>query len=45
MRSSIPLLAESRRILWVVGLRRSSHAAVVPATRRVLEVKVMTESE
>jgi tRNA(Ile)-lysidine synthase len=45
MRSSIPLLAESRRILWIVGLRRSSHAAVVPATRRVLEVKVMTESE
>lgn len=37
-RTAIPLLFAGDTLLWVVGIRRSAHAKVTPATRRVLKV-------
>jgi len=35
-RRNWPLLLAEREILWVCGLRRSSHAPVTPSTKRIL---------
>jgi tRNA(Ile)-lysidine synthase len=45
MRGCIPLLTDTERVLWVVGLRRSSHAVVVDGTRTILVVRVTPEGE
>lgn len=37
-RADIPLLFAGEALLWLVGIRRSAHAPVTPATRRVLKV-------
>jgi len=41
LRRQIPLLVKNEEILWVLGLRRGQAAAVVPQTRRILEVTVL----
>lgn len=43
LRGSIPLLTEVQRVLWIAGIRRSSHAAVAATTRRILEVSIVPE--
>lgn len=40
-RRILPLLIGGKEILWVVGIRRSSHAPVTGDTRRVLKVEVV----
>jgi len=42
-RTDVPVLEDRERILWVVGARRSSHAAVTHFTRLVLFVEVSRE--
>lgn len=42
-RESVPILTDADRILWVVGVRRSSHAAVEPATQHTLVIEIQKE--
>jgi len=41
LRRKIPLLVKQGEILWVPGIRRGRTAAVLPETRRILEVSVV----
>jgi tRNA(Ile)-lysidine synthase len=43
MRNSVPILTDRERILWVVGVRRSSHAIVSRDTRCVIVMEVLQE--
>ena len=45
LRRTIPLLVKGEEILWVPGIRRGQGAPVLPGTRRVLEVSLVSESE
>jgi|GEM_PF-4291109 len=40
IRADVYILEDGKRILWVLGSRRSSHAAVTPSTRLILTVEV-----
>jgi len=45
LRRKIPLLVKEEEILWVTGIRRGRAAAVLPETRRILEVMVVSGLE
>lgn len=45
LRRKIPLLVKDEEILWVPGIRRGQAAAVLPETRRILEVKLVKGME
>lgn len=44
-RKLLPLLVDRERILWIVGVRRSAHAPVGARTRRVVTVRLESDSE
>lgn len=41
-RARVPVVEAGGRIVWVAGLRRGAEAPVTPATRRVLELTLLT---
>jgi tRNA(Ile)-lysidine synthase len=41
-RSRIPVVDAAGEVVWVAGLRRSAHAPVTGATRRVLELALVS---
>jgi tRNA(Ile)-lysidine synthase len=41
LRREFPLLVKDEEILWVPGIRRGQAAAVLPETRRILEVRLV----
>lgn len=41
-RDSIPLLADSNGLLWIIGNRRSERAKITPATKKVLRIRATT---
>ncbi len=44
-RDQVPLVMAGERILWVVGCRQSSDAAVISETVRVLELRIVADEE
>lgn len=38
-REKIPILADSRSILWIVGNRRSERAKIIPSTKKILRIR------
>lgn len=40
VRDLVPLVCDKNHILWVVGYKRSAHAAITSTTQEVLEIKV-----
>ena len=43
-KSGIPIVTKDDRILWVAGLRASSHYPVTDATRRIVVLKIRKQS-
>jgi tRNA(Ile)-lysidine synthase len=40
-RARVPIVEADGRIVWLAGLRRAATAPVTPATRRVLELRLV----
>ena len=44
-RDKIPLLADGKEIIWIIGYRMSTRYQVTQNTKKILEIKIMEEGE